>query len=93
MTQKNMSLIHSHRHTYGHLLVCLGNRIPDLRMLGSTMSISIDLSAFVMTKRNLSLNHSHRLSARVVRLAIEVTTENKPNSTAVAMGENPGDRQ
>lgn len=44
----------SGRQTYGHLLVCLGNRVPDLHMLGPTMSISIGLSAFVMTQKYFS---------------------------------------
>jgi hypothetical protein len=44
----------SSRQTYGHLLICLGHRVPDLRMLGPTMSISIGLSAFVMTQEYFS---------------------------------------
>ena len=51
----DLLIIASSRQTYGHLLVCLGNRVPDLlRMLGPTMSISLGLSAFVMTQKYFS---------------------------------------
>jgi hypothetical protein len=58
----NLLMNASGRQTYGHLLVCLGNRVPDLRMLGPTMSmsISIGLSAFVMTQKIFLLVPSAR---------------------------------
>ena len=59
MAQKNMSLIHSHRHIYGHFLVCPENSIPDLRMLEPIMLISIGLLAFFTTQRNIPLSCAH----------------------------------
>jgi hypothetical protein len=55
----NLLIIASGRQRHGHLLVCLGSRVPDLRMLGPTMSILIGLG-FCYDPENTSLDPSAR---------------------------------